>query len=98
MSGCHEPLKCECNCHTTNVKFIYASNPPKPCCQCNPLEVKYDDLLVKRVEALEKKIEATCSVTYTDRKPYKCPICEGQSGMLINYFCRACSSTGIIWG
>lgn len=98
MSGCHEPFKCECNCHSTNVKFMYASNPPKPCCQCDPLEAKHDHGLLKRIEALEKSLK--WNVAYADRKPHKCPLCEGSSlnALDTGCFCRACSSTGIVWG
>jgi hypothetical protein len=36
MSGC-QPTDCQCRCHSTGIRHMFASNPPQPCCGCSEL-------------------------------------------------------------
>lgn len=58
--------------------------------------------IYKKINKLEREIQnmgTAISIKY-DKKPHKCPVCEGMGGFLSTEpnMCPACDGKGIVWG
>lgn len=69
------------------------------------------DKFKKRIDELEEKIKRLESLTGHDKKPQKCPVCEGKGRSFYTIFeqgtlyssyrektCLSCEGKGIVWG
>lgn len=64
---------------------------------------------IQRIRSLEKtiaelvdKIAGIANFYYREkRQPYKCPVCDGEGGAMINgvvdELCRSCAGSGVLW-
>jgi len=113
-AGSSTNISCNCYCHVPWGSIL----PPPPCvCQCNKTYTvintfsgsdnkfaQIDMVLKSHKSSLDmlweviEKIKANNS----DKKPYKCPVCDGEGGTkisgTIDEDCCACQGKGIVWG
>lgn len=105
MSVCLYPASstCACICHKNLGNMT--------CMICNCREHQDLTALKERVKNLEKDNASHWKhigelLPKLERKPHKCPLCEGSGKRLIEFpngtfisdSCRACEGKGIVWG
>ncbi len=69
------------------------------CCGCEPNAIVPDKEMAAKFWNKRRDFSYR---DYLKKSPYKCPVCDGRGGTVINLVidteCHACKGSGIVWG
>jgi len=77
-----------------NIRYLIQDNMLR--------QIEHNRKVSERMDVLEGLLSALSHLRHIDKKPHKCPVCEGQGGFYISGTmdseCHACEGKGIVWG